>query len=154
MDKSDGTRNPIYIYVALNDMRVYTRINSKNNGQVLRDWKPNLHCLWRWGELNPRPKKQHSYVYRFIGARWLSGNGSSTTSVVSVFWLKVPHKDQTQYAARLGLVTVILTAQDRAVRLPCFAYAARANCELDSPVNCFRLFKEQAMNPTCSKSII
>ena len=34
--------------------------------------------------MNPRPKKRHRSVYRFIGARWLSGSGVSAESVESV----------------------------------------------------------------------
>lgn len=41
--------------------------------------------FWRWGELNPRPNVRGRSLYRFSGARWLSGSGGSTTSVGSVF---------------------------------------------------------------------
>lgn len=50
--------------------------------------------------MNPRPKMQRNGVYRFIGARWLSGTGVSTASVGSVFWKKslVPSKPGTKQA--------------------------------------------------------
>lgn len=40
--------------------------------------------FWRWGESNPRPEVRHRGVYRFIGARWLSGAGGSAASVGSL----------------------------------------------------------------------
>ncbi len=40
--------------------------------------------------MNPRPEKYTKSIYRFIGARWLSGFGSSTESVESVSRLGVP----------------------------------------------------------------
>ena len=46
---------------------------------------------WRWGELNPRPEKGNRSVYRLIGARCLSGSGSSTASVESVVQKKSPY---------------------------------------------------------------
>lgn len=38
--------------------------------------------------MNPRPNVRVGNVYRFIGTRWLSGSGSSTESVGSVFRCK------------------------------------------------------------------
>lgn len=46
-----------------------------------------LFLFWRWGELNPRPMARSRGVYRFSGARWLSGPGGSAASVGSVSWL-------------------------------------------------------------------
>ncbi len=44
-----------------------------------------MRDFWRWGELNPRPKVEAKYIYMFSYARWLSGAGSSITSVSSIF---------------------------------------------------------------------
>ena len=40
--------------------------------------------LWRWGELNSRPSRLSRCLYRFIEARYLSGDGSGFKGVVSL----------------------------------------------------------------------
>jgi hypothetical protein len=56
--------------------------------------------FWRWGELNPRPEVRYRGVYRFIGARWLSGSGGSAASIGSVSWLmsRPPFRPSVQQA--------------------------------------------------------
>jgi len=59
------------------------RFNSPLKPKKPPCWEVSL-VSWRWGELNPRPVVQIRSVYRFIGARWLSGPGGSAESVGSV----------------------------------------------------------------------
>jgi len=91
--------------------------------------------FWRWGELNPRPVVQIRSVYRFIGARWLSGPGGSAESVGSVSEKSVLSIVPARRKASSGWRRKIRMLRSSIIRFPRSAtYAARAKLSLFSAV--------------------
>ena len=61
-----------------------TRLNKKSPFFYICLCKKRDYVCWRWGELNSRPSRLSRCLYRFIEARYLSGDGSGFKGVVSL----------------------------------------------------------------------